>query len=526
MNTIDNGKEGMEGKEEKVWTIATHGGFRHPDELIAIWLMKKYGENMFPGIGNARTIFINAGHNKAYLGKTAVEHANNGILLVDVGGGAFDHSKDGQNCSAARVAQALQITNLDEMALVAYALKNDLAGKTNEMDFARLLKEISRHPDAYADRVMSWGFNVLDAFAANPVPATNNKEERRTRLKMNQKMTDMVIAEWIMKIVSEDRSFDRRVVEELKFSRDIENGQTASIVYLLDKMHRQLPETMAEILHYALNNFKGNQADYDLSEIIGALYLQAGSKIEPVYDAIFPVLNDIYFWQNEFQQAKTEFSNAKIFQVFHRTGKINVASIESDNLMMSKVARVDGNNLAVLAQISSKQVYISPNKKIIQLEEMKDVVALLRLAELKALGREGSITDWNLLRAGDTLPEVAAWHFQEAARAIFNRSLGNNNAPRTRLDAETIHRIIAIALDINYMPGCGGEGACTKRNCELYLAGCIRCRTKRWADQSASKISNAGVNNYTAKKPASSDNAESSILGRIGTNSGISITIK
>ncbi len=294
MNQV-NGNSGT--NNEKIWTIATHGGFRHPDELIAIWLMKKHGEAKFPGIGNARTIFINAGHNKAYLRKSAEEHLKNGIILVDVGGGVFDHSSDGRNCSAARVAQELGITNLDEMALVAYALSNDLSGKTNEMDLARLLKEISRHPDSNADKVMEWGFNVIEALIENPVPATNNKEDRRTRLKMNQKMTDMVVAEWIMKIVSEDKSFDRRVVEELKSSRDVENGQAASIVYLLDKMHRQLPETMKEILHYSLNNFKGNQADYDLSEIIGALYLKSGKSIGYVHKEIFQVLDEIYYWQ-------------------------------------------------------------------------------------------------------------------------------------------------------------------------------------------------------------------------------------
>lgn len=517
------------GNDERIWTIATHGGFRHPDELLAIWLLKKHGEQKFPGINNARVIFINAGHHKQYLGKTAEDHAKNGVMLIDVGGGDFDHSVDGQDCSAVRVARCVEIKNPDEQSLIAYTQRNDLTGKSNEMDLARLLKEISRHPDANPAKVLDWGLGVLDALTEYPLPAVFvNKEARRAQLKINQKLVDSLVAKWIVEKIKENKIFNKFVIDELASSLKTDSGQVASILHLLNNRGKKLPEEFTEIIEYVLRNSKGNRFDYDLSEIIGALFLKSGNQIEQVYDIIFPVLDEIYFWQNEFQKAIIEFSKAKTVLVNHQTGKISIASITSNNLMISKATRVGVKHLSVLAQVSERQIYITSDKRIIQEEEMADVVALLRIEELEARGHGKFLPDWKQLRSRNTLFGIEeAWHFQEESRAIFNRSLGNRDAPATLLDQETIHRTIAIALDLDYMPGCKNKKDCIKNNCSVYCAGFIRCRTKRFKDYKKNNITKEDGNGSKNKKPKEEHKEKiPDIVSKIGKNIGITIISK
>lgn len=96
-----------------------------PDTIVAIYLLKKFGNQKFPSIKNA-TITVNPkigelGHQK---------NLENGDLLVDSGGGPFDHHNTSEStCAAVLVAKDLNIYQDPSLKkLLNYALRDDQYG--------------------------------------------------------------------------------------------------------------------------------------------------------------------------------------------------------------------------------------------------------------------------------------------------------------------------------------------------------------------------------------------------------------
>lgn len=97
----------------KIHTIVTHHE-PHPDELVAIILLRLFGRLLFPGIETAQIIFWDSG-SETPDGKSASDWLKRGYLLVGVGGGDFDeHPTLGEDrkegdCAATLVAKYLGI---------------------------------------------------------------------------------------------------------------------------------------------------------------------------------------------------------------------------------------------------------------------------------------------------------------------------------------------------------------------------------------------------------------------------------
>lgn len=67
--------------------IITHV-WPHLDEIVAIRLLKKHGNEAYPGIRDARVDYISTGLDPE--GKTWQQHQEEGTLLIGIGGGPFD----------------------------------------------------------------------------------------------------------------------------------------------------------------------------------------------------------------------------------------------------------------------------------------------------------------------------------------------------------------------------------------------------------------------------------------------------
>ena len=96
-------------------TIATHHK-PDPDEEFAIFLLRQFGEELFPGVSQAPIAYWDAGPSTPD-GRTSLEWEAEGVLQVGVGGGRFDeHPKTGprdqRECSATLVAQCLHVDQL------------------------------------------------------------------------------------------------------------------------------------------------------------------------------------------------------------------------------------------------------------------------------------------------------------------------------------------------------------------------------------------------------------------------------
>lgn len=155
---------------ERIKKVVTHQ-FPHLDEITAIWLLKKFGEKVFPGVAEALVEYL-ANGGETPDGRSAQEYEQEGTLFIGVGGGRFDEhprangngEKKENECAATLVAKALGIA--DDPALeqiLKYALRTDLKGESQILDLASLVKLLHQQCPERPDLVMEWAFVGLEA---------------------------------------------------------------------------------------------------------------------------------------------------------------------------------------------------------------------------------------------------------------------------------------------------------------------------------------------------------------------------
>jgi hypothetical protein len=102
--------------EQKITTIVLPTR-PQPDTIVAIFLLKKFGQKLFPGITDA-TISVNPNAAKT-----------DGHLLIDVAGGELDHHGT-DKCATELVATKLEISDNPELRnVIAYARRDDTKGQ-------------------------------------------------------------------------------------------------------------------------------------------------------------------------------------------------------------------------------------------------------------------------------------------------------------------------------------------------------------------------------------------------------------
>ncbi len=103
----------------------------HPDPIVALWLLREFGREKFPGIETAKVEFWN----QVPAGKTSEQLDVEGTILIDLGGGKFDHHQeehhnDKTTCATTLVARYLGIFELPELKkLLEYVRRDDLEGR-------------------------------------------------------------------------------------------------------------------------------------------------------------------------------------------------------------------------------------------------------------------------------------------------------------------------------------------------------------------------------------------------------------
>ena len=103
----------------------------HPDNIAALWLLQEFGTELFPGIREVAFDFWN----QVPPGKTAEQWEAEGYLLIDIGGGRFDHHHDGHQmdtttCATTLVARYLGVDQRPELKkLLEFVRRDDLEGR-------------------------------------------------------------------------------------------------------------------------------------------------------------------------------------------------------------------------------------------------------------------------------------------------------------------------------------------------------------------------------------------------------------
>lgn len=156
----------------QVHTIVTHQK-PHWDEVVAIWILRKFGWILFPGIQQAGIIYWPAGASTPD-GRSAEEWLADGYLLVGVGGGQYDEHASAKRkriegqCAATLIARALGRENDPALKMIlAYVLRTDTSATATPFDLASTLKAMHHRfwsTEGGPERIMAWGFTALDAW--------------------------------------------------------------------------------------------------------------------------------------------------------------------------------------------------------------------------------------------------------------------------------------------------------------------------------------------------------------------------
>ncbi|MGA2417908.1 MAG: hypothetical protein ABSF55_01545 [Candidatus Staskawiczbacteria bacterium] len=96
----------------------------HPDVIVGIFLLTKFGQQKYPGVKDA-SIDI---WQELPAGDTNLSLEEKGVLLLDLGGGKFDHHAKGKNLSQL-IAEDLEIETDPSIAkILTYAERDDKHG--------------------------------------------------------------------------------------------------------------------------------------------------------------------------------------------------------------------------------------------------------------------------------------------------------------------------------------------------------------------------------------------------------------
>jgi hypothetical protein len=493
-NGIESGASVQEQNAGKVkFEIATHTGLRHVDEVNAIRLLQEYGKEMFPKISKAEILFWNAGHNKKINDRTAEEWGEKGVILVDIGGGPFDHPVGKKGCSATQVAKYFSVSSSVEREMNDYVFANDVYGKATPFDLAQTFKFVSmalengKPVNGFENdaTIMDWALEIDRAVVKHMSKFDPRGSER---LKINRFVTDIVVSAWLIQKFGLKAKNNLSAIAEkvadigtVEFSE--ENCKTVKIMEMLGQNQRSILERLEKLV---FNNFvNGNHTRFDISEIISCLYFYYNGDIDKTIKQVFGALDGFLWRETTYQKAGSEYKEkAREQMVTNHTGeRVKVATIESDNPMMGIYTRAE-ENVALLVQRNPTRgsTYISVNKKRVSKNSVGDVVAFLRMKEqeIRNVPKNEQVYNWDILRSEGTLEAIPQWHFQKEASAIFNGSLSAKNVPRTAQTTEEIHSDVSAAIDHSYMPGCSNGNGCIKSECPIYKFGFARCKTKRF----------------------------------------------
>ena len=146
--------------------IVTHAR-PHLDEIVAIWLLRKFGEVRYPGIGTANIDYWSNGGTTPD-GRSASAYEKEGALLIGVGGGRFDEhpgvgvERKKSQCAATLVARDLGVIEDPALDMILDTVaQNDLKGHGNPLDLANLA--LVMYGQMSHEQVIAWVTDGLEA---------------------------------------------------------------------------------------------------------------------------------------------------------------------------------------------------------------------------------------------------------------------------------------------------------------------------------------------------------------------------
>lgn len=159
----------------------------HVDEICAIWFLRRFGEEKFPGASQAKMVFEGAGGEDLY-GFSGDEFEAEGIILIGVGGGKFDEHPGVKTfgkqdeCASTLVVKELGIENEPALERILRFVKaSDLKAGNQPFDLANLVKIMHHANPDNPSLVINWAMQALDAMYAAQVAFLATKSEMQSQ---------------------------------------------------------------------------------------------------------------------------------------------------------------------------------------------------------------------------------------------------------------------------------------------------------------------------------------------------------
>ncbi|MEI6597187.1 MAG: hypothetical protein WCL13_03190 [bacterium] len=220
----------------------------HLDPIAAIYLLKKYGQEKFPGIASAEIIFWENSHDPTPedINKFIVEK----VLSIDIGGGMFDHHEGPeQETASSLVAINLGIEKKPELtALLNYVREDDLEGLHNRYgDLAYLIKCFHKQKLS-SEKVVELGLRLINYFQASQIDwCLNVKKEYEDKCKI-YKIKRFSNKIKIGVVESDNSQLANYGITMDNLSAVVQKRSTGHVVILTNKHHRlNIKEIVAAI---------------------------------------------------------------------------------------------------------------------------------------------------------------------------------------------------------------------------------------------------------------------------------------
>lgn len=222
----------------------------HLDPIAAVYLLKKYGEDAFPGIKNANIIFWDK--SSAPTETEISKFKDDKVLIVDIGGCEFDHhnkNNGGAETTASLVASYLGIELKPELnALLNYIREDDLEGLHNRFgDLAYLIKCFYKQNKS-SEKVVELGLKLIDYFQISQinwhskVKAEYESKIKIYKVKRGDKKLKIGIAE------SDNSQLANYGLTMANLSVVVQKHSNGQVMILTNKFHRvNLKEIVAAI---------------------------------------------------------------------------------------------------------------------------------------------------------------------------------------------------------------------------------------------------------------------------------------
>jgi len=141
----------------------------HLDEIVAIWLLRKFGEQRYPGISTAAVTFTSI-RKLAEAGLKPEDYEAQGTLLLGIGGGRFDEhptleeGRKAGDCATTLVAKELGVSDDPSLAkILRFVRAADVEGNASPFDVSYVVKLLhARYPDD-PHRVIEWALVAIEA---------------------------------------------------------------------------------------------------------------------------------------------------------------------------------------------------------------------------------------------------------------------------------------------------------------------------------------------------------------------------